>query len=174
MSILLAHDSKIYFEVINLKTKTCCFTGHRRIQGDLAALKRKLKNAIIALIEKGVIYYGCGGAIGFDTLASLSVLELKKDYPQIKLIMVLPCHGQEERWAESDRKQYFDILEQADKIVYVSEHYHSNCMFERNRRLVNYSNYCIAYLKEDSGGTAYTVNYARRKGLRVINLNLII
>ena len=57
-----------------------------------------------------------------------------------------------------------------DKISYTSEHYHKSCIFVRNRRLVDYSNYCIAYLNQDKGGTAYTVNYALQNGLEVINI----
>jgi len=36
-----------------------------------------LKKAIIECIGNGIIYYGNGGALGFDTLAALAVLELK-------------------------------------------------------------------------------------------------
>jgi hypothetical protein len=43
-------------------------------------------------------------------------------------------------------------------------------MMLRNRHLINYSGYCIAYLSKDNGGTAYTVNFARQKGLKIINL----
>ncbi len=54
-----------------MKSKTCCFTGHRKIPGDeLPQIKTKLKNTIIELINNGVIYYGAGGALGFDTLAA--------------------------------------------------------------------------------------------------------
>ena len=40
--------------------------------------------------NSGYLYFGAGGALGFDTLAAQTVLDLKKDYPQIKLILVLP------------------------------------------------------------------------------------
>ena len=63
-----------------MKEKTCCFTGHREIpERDYNLLKQKTKNAIVALIGKGVIYFGAGGARGFDTIAAETVLELKKD-----------------------------------------------------------------------------------------------
>ena len=29
---------------------------------------------------------------------------------------------------------------------------------------------CVCYLNRESGGTAYTVRYAKRKGLEIINL----
>ena len=43
-------------------------------------------------------------------------------------------------------------------------------MFKRNRHLVNHSSACICYLEKPTGGTAYTVNYARKCGLQIINL----
>ena len=153
-----------------MKNQTCCFTGHRDVTDTFGTLKRKLKKVIIELIENGVIYYGCGGALGFDTIAALTVLELKEKYPQIKLIMVLPCKEQDKHWTEKDRQVYLFILEEADKIVYTSENYHKGCMHKRNRHLVDSSGVCICYLKEKSGGTAYTVDYATQKGLNVINL----
>ena len=43
-------------------------------------------------------------------------------------------------------------------------------MHKRNRHLVDNSSLCIAYLTKESGGTAYTVNYARQSGLTIINI----
>ena len=43
-------------------------------------------------------------------------------------------------------------------------------MFKRNRHLVDNSSVCVCYLTKDSGGTAYTVRYAKEKGLEIVNL----
>lgn len=43
-------------------------------------------------------------------------------------------------------------------------------MFERNRHLVNNSGYLICYLREQSGGTFYTVCYAEQQGLEILRL----
>lgn len=43
-------------------------------------------------------------------------------------------------------------------------------MHRRNRHLVDHSGTCICYLTRSTGGAAYTVDYARRKGLHVINI----
>ena len=154
-----------------MKRQTCCFTGHRKIPGDeLPQIKTKLKNTITELIGNGIIYYGAGGALGFDTLAALTVLELKQQYPQIKLILVLPCKNQTRNWRQNDIDIYDDIKQKADKIVYTSEHYYSGCMQKRNRHLVGNSGYCICYKTHDTGGTAFTVNYANKQRLKIINI----
>jgi len=139
-------------------------------KGEIPQIKSKLKNTIIDLIGDGVIYYGAGGALGFDTLAALTVLELKQQYPQIKLILVLPCKNQTKNWRQKDIEVYESIKSQADKIVYTSEHYYSGCMQKRNRHLVDNSDYCICYKTHDTGGTAFTVNYANKQRLKIINI----
>ncbi len=59
-----------------------------------------------------------------------------------------------------------------DKVVYMSEHYTRDCMFRRNRHLVDNSSVCICYLTGKRGGTAYTVKYAEQEGIMVKNLAL--
>ena len=122
-----------------MKNQTCCFTGHREIKDSFGKLKRKLKRTIVELIEKDIIYFGAGGALGFDTLAALTVLELKKKYPQIKLILVLPCLAQTRGWSENDVEIYEHIKTHCDKYVYASEEYTRGCMHKRNRHLVDNS-----------------------------------
>lgn len=154
-----------------MREKTACFTGHRKIPPEsVPELSRRLKNILLRLIEEGYMYFGVGGALGFDTLVAQGVLSLRKWYPHIKLILVLPCTAQTKGWSKDDIAVYEKIKSQADKVVYTSHNYFRGCMFKRNRHLVNGSSVCIAYLTQEKGGTAYTVNYAKKQGLTVINL----
>lgn len=66
--------------------------------------------------------------------------------------------------------RYDDIKQKADKVVYTSQEYTRGCMHKRNRHLVDNSSACISYLTENKGGTFYTVNYAKSKGVEVINI----
>lgn len=154
-----------------MKEKTCCFTGHRVIPGQRYDSNYKaLKVEIISLVETGYCYFGVGGALGFDTLAAQAVLELRQLYPQVKLILVLPCLEQTKGWSAKDIAVYEDIKSSCDKHTYTSEHYYSGCMHKRNRHLVDNSTVCIAYLTKQNGGTAFTVDYAKRQNVRVINI----
>ncbi len=156
---------------MTLREKTCCFTGHRIIPSNtLPKLKKQLRETIKALVESGICFFGAGGAIGFDTIAAETVLELKNRYPQIRLILVLPCPEQADRWNLTAKARYEQIKQQADKLVYTSEHYTSDCMYRRNRHLVDGSSVCVTYCTHNTGGTAYTVKYARQCGLRIIPL----
>ena len=152
-----------------MKEQTVCFTGHRVIpEEQMDEIGKKLRQAIMDQIEKGYCYFGTGGALGFDTMAARIVLSLKKVYPQIRLILVLPCLSQSKNWSVYDRRVYEKIKQLADKVVYISLAYTPDCMHRRNRHLVDHSSVCICYLTKPTGGTAYTFDYAKKQGLSII------
>lgn len=154
-----------------MRDQTACFTGHRRIPAEqYDIIYERLKITIVNLIERGYRFFGSGGALGFDTMAAQVILAMKKQYPLIRLILVLPCLSQAKGWSEYDYTVYEHIKEQADKVVYTSLRYTRECMHRRNRHLVDNSSACICYLTEMYGGTAYTVHYARDQGLEIINI----
>ena len=157
--------------MIDMESRTACFTGHRELPtDDLPEISKRLADTLVKLIEQGYRYFGAGGALGFDTLAAQVVLRLRERYPQIRLILVLPCLNQTRGWPQADIDAYEEIKRCADKVTYTSEHYFRGCMQKRNRHLADNSSVCICYLTKPTGGTAYTVNYARRSGLRIINI----
>ena len=152
--------------------KNCCFTGHRVIpepqKGELLkCLEEIVRNLYIT---DGITTFYTGGALGWDTLAARAVIEVRKELPDVRLILVLPCKDQAKRWKAADREVYDSLKASADEVACLAEHYYRGCMFLRNRYLVDHSSVCVCYQTKDSGGTAYTVKYARKKGLKVINL----
>lgn len=158
-------------EVEGMRQRTVCFTGHRNIEREhMLALPALLKAEIARQAEKGAVHFRAGGAIGFDTLAALCVLEQKKKYPHIQLDLILPCRDQDAEWNESNRQAYRFVLQSADSVSYVRERYCEGCMLERDRRLVEGSDACIAFLTKSRGGTAYTAAYALKSGLEFVNL----
>ena len=88
----------------------------------------------------------------------------------MKLILVLPCLTQTKGWKPENIAEYERIKAQADKVVYISKEYTRGCMHKRNRYLVDNSGVCICYLTRERGGTAYTVNYAEKRKLEIINI----
>ena len=154
-----------------MRSQTCCFTGHRFLpENEKEKILLALESTVLSLIHSGYRYFGAGGALGFDTLAAQTVLRLRQSYPDIRLILVLPCVSQADKWPPADVAVYQEIMGQANKIVYTSHEYTAGCMFKRNRHLVDHSSVCICYLEKSTGGTAYTVDYARKCGLKIINL----
>lgn len=154
-----------------MRKRTCCFTGHRNIPpGEREELAQRLEKTILRLYQNGIRYFGAGGALGFDTLAARAVLRLREECPGIRLILVLPCPSQTKGWKPQDAAEYERIKSHADEVIYTSQEYTRGCMHKRNRYLVDHSGICVCFLTKDSGGTAYTVRYARTHGLEIINL----
>lgn len=156
----------------NTVGKTVCFTGHRQIPEDqYDALQDALTKTVEELIQDGADRFRTGGAVGFDTLAALSVLLLRRRYPHIKLELILPCPSQTKGWESNDLALYEQIKAQADECRYVSQFYYTGVLQIRNRALVEGANVCVAYLRDShGGGTAYTASLALKKGLDFINL----
>lgn len=154
-----------------LRERTCLISGHRDIPRELyPEIQRKLERAIEDLIKKGVQYFCCGGAVGFDTLAILTVYRLKRRYPQIRMMLILPCKNQAFSWQGEDQILFEKIKDRADKVVYTSERYHTGCMNKRNRLMAEHSGWALCYLDRPTGGTAYTITYAKSMGVHIINL----
>ncbi|MBQ9116446.1 MAG: DUF1273 family protein [Clostridia bacterium] len=152
------------------KNITCCFSGHRKLD-PTPVLYSKLREAIIRAYKLGYRNFCAGGALGFDTVAALTVLALKRSsFPDISLKLILPYRNQHESWSEHNKKILETVLSEADIIDYVSEEYFKGCMFVRNRRLIESSSYCICYLENPESGTAFTVKLAQKNGLSVVNL----
>ncbi len=158
-----------------MKEKTCCFTGHRAISNNkIKPLRTLLRAEITELIDKGYTRFLAGGALGFDTLAAIEVLSLKKLYPHIELVLIFPYKDQTRGWSTQNVELYEKIKLHCDSYIYVEEEYSIPAIFKRNRLLVDNSSICISYLTRNTGGTAYTANYAREQGIEVINLASVV
>ena len=150
--------------------KICCFTGHREIENKRAEITSALRTLLPKLISDGVKIFRCGGAIGFDMIAAEEILRLKRNFSDIELYIYVPCLNQNKYYTKEQNEQYLRQLNSADKILCISEKYYKGCMLERNRALVNGADVCVAYITRQTGGTAYTVNYAEKNGVEVIRL----
>jgi uncharacterized phage-like protein YoqJ len=155
--------------------KSACFTGHRKLSGDISELSERLYR----FIEKGIINleltdFFTGGAVGWDTVAALTVLKLRDVYPQIKLHLVLPCSNEEQtaKWTAEQKEEFKHILLLADTVEYTSQHYYSGCMKVRNARLVELATercYCYWNPNRKQSGTYQTIRFANNKGVMAIN-----
>lgn len=150
----------------------CCFTGHRVVPMDKTEeLRRRVADGIRYLRDNmSITTYYAGGALGFDSLAAEAVIEQRREWRDIRLVIVIPCRGQADRWSAADKARYERINGNADEVICLAERYYRGCMQQRNRFMVDHSLACICYLTEQTGGTAYTVRYAQERGLQIFNL----
>lgn len=157
---------------------SCAFAGHRpdhfqfgydENHPDCIALKQVLRKAVLSLIGKGITTYYSGMALGVDTWSAELILELKVQYPELRLIAVLPCETQANKWTAEQRERYFDLLPKCDEVIYTGKRYTKTCIFECNRYMVDHAKYLLAvYNGQERGGTAYTVRYAKKKSRKVL------
>lgn len=110
-----------------------------------------------------------GGALGFDTLAAETVLDVAREAPGVSLVIVRPCADQARGWNARDAARHDAVLTHANEVVTLAPAYRPGCMQARNRYLVDHSSVVLCYLTEKTGGTAYTVRYAVSRGLPIIN-----
>lgn len=157
---------------ISYPKNTCaCFTGHRIMtEGQTQESAKKLFETIEKLYKQGVVNFYAGGALGFDLTASVTLLNMKRTFPDLTLNLALPCKNYNKKWSNAQIQLFERVKGRSDSIFYVNDEYSLSCMQQRNKYMVDRSSFCIAYLTQEKGGTFNTVKYAKRMGVPVINL----
>lgn len=155
--------------------KSVCFTGHRKLnKQDIDLGIRLYERLKYFIVNYGVTDFYAGGAIGWDTLAELTVLKLREIYPDIRLHLVLPCSNEQQtkKWSPYNKKIFYNILSRADSVEYVSINYTYDCMKLRNQRLIRYADICFCYFipTNNRSGTFQTINFAMQKRIPIINM----
>lgn len=154
------------------KSKTVCFSGHRVLYEAKETVEKSLETAIRQSIANGANTFIAGGAIGVDTIAAQAVIRLRGEYPNIRLVLALPCPPEYQtlKWTAQQKEEYSEILKQANEVRVLSDKFTRGCMFKRNSFMVENSGTLIYYLRTDSGGTKYTVDYAKQHGIDLIGI----
>ena len=163
--------------------KTLCVTGHRP-----AKLPWKYKKEgpeydeyceslgcyIDDCIRHGYTHFISGMALGVDMDFAETVLGFKVHYGlDISLECAIPCPNQTLKWSPAETARYKEILEKADKVTMVTDHFFRACMLVRNDYMVDHSDLVLAIWNgEQSGGTWHTIQYAKAKGKKVDIINI--
>ncbi len=168
---------------MNTIQNVCCFTGHRpkyfhfgtsEQHPDCLKIKNFIRHNCERLIrDEGVTHFISGGAVGVDTWAMEEIIELRKLYPHITLECVLPYATMVKQFTPKNQDRYALIKPELQQITILNECYHSGCMHQRNKHMVDRSQYLIAVWTGQKSGTANTVNYAKKQGRTVFCLETI-
>ncbi|WP_155287180.1 DUF1273 domain-containing protein [Lacticaseibacillus zhaodongensis] len=87
----------------------------------LDVIKYCLKDQLIAQLEDGLEWLITGCNQGTDQWAAAVGLELKKDYPELKIAMMAPYADFGNRWQESGQEQLAALRQQVDFTADVSK-----------------------------------------------------
>lgn len=140
--------------------KSAVFIGHNECY---SLSNEQLKNIIIDCINEGVTHFYSGGQGRFDRACAITVSKLKKIYPHIKNILVIPYLS-------------FKVFDEDifDEIIFPSEleksHYKASIP-KRNKYMVNNSTVAICFISHGWGNAVKTYEFAKRKNLKIINLS---
>ena len=162
---------------MNFTDKICSFTGYRlqklyEAMGG-AEFIHELKTALWAeinqLLDNGFMVFQCGMALGADMLFAETVIEFKRRYPRVKFNAFIPCLGQDKAWSQPQTEKYRYILDHASEVKLTSNSdYFDGCMQIRNRELVDTCDLLLAVFDGKRGGTMQTVEYAKKRGKKVV------
>ena len=165
--------------MIPTRHQSCCFTGHRpeklpwrSEENDPRAqvLKERVFDVVEALYQAGIRHYISGMARGCDFYFCEAVLRLREEHADITLEAAIPFEGQASDWSEYDRNRYFHLVSQCDLETVLATQYEKDCMKLRNYYMVDHAAVLIAVYDGLFGGTMQTVNYAKKQGLEVIEI----
>lgn len=168
-------------EIVNKKTISCSFTGHRAAKLPWGSdennvrcieLKTKIFDTVEAVHSAGKRHFICGMATGCDLYFCEAVLKLRELYDDITVEAAIPWSGQADSWDESLRTRYRQLCDSCDFQTIVQTSYSPSCMMRRNKYMVDNSSLLIACYDGKSGGTQRTMLYAIRQGVEVIEIEI--
>ena len=156
----------------------CCFSGYRPEKFHNSGISPEegydrmytlLERAIHDAADAGCTCFLTGMSRGFDLWAAEAVLRARQKRP-LKLFCCLPYERQSADWEPVWRALHTRVLLAADHTYCLSPSYYPGCYHERNRFMVDAASRLICWYDGAPGGTAYTLDYARKKGLTIVNL----
>ena len=145
---------------------SCFFIGHRETD---VALLPKIKAAAEYLIQQQQVsdfYVGMYG--NFDRLAGEAVIQLKHEYPDVRLFLVRPYHPADRH---IEAPPGYDGTFYPDGMEAVSRRY---AIVKANRKMIDHCDWLIAYVTHTVSNAHNLLDYTvrrQKKGLiQIINL----
>ena len=155
--------------------KRTTFAGHGYFQMANCEMKNLLIEAIKKEIKDGGLSFTVGTHGDFDKIALEALRTLRKEYQDLEIEVVLTSmHYLVKKYATGDPFEtcytpYDDV-----KTVYydIEDVYYKNRIISSNRQMVDDSDILICYVDTERihSGAKKTYYYAKRKGLKIVNL----
>ena len=139
-------------------SKKVCFIGHRRVGG----IREKLKEAVLCEIAEGCHFFTMGTHGDFDQMALSVCREVRKEF-DIQIEVVITSINIFKKGIYSDVKT----------VMYNIEDTHfKRQIIESNYQMIGACDTLICYVDENKSvsGARYAYQYAKKKGLRIVNL----
>ena len=138
--------------------KSCFFIGHRNTKDEIFPV-------LMAAVEKHITEYGVTefivGHYGkFDNMAARAVIEAKKKYPDIKLLLLLPYHPAER---PIEKPKGFDDTYYPLGLEKVPRRF---AIVWANRYMIDNVDYLISYAWHPASNARELTEYAKRREVK--------
>ena len=148
--------------------KKTAFIGHRKVYYS-DKVKERLEAAIAEQIKNGCKSFIMGTHGEFDSLALSCCRKARDTYPDIEIDVVLTSYHTVEKKDEFDYVPYQDV----NTFMYdIEDEHFKRQIIVSNRKMIDECDILICYVdkKQSPSGAKMAMNYAKRKGLKIINL----
>ena len=150
-----------------------CFIGHRNIYENI---REKLKVAVENEIRNGADFFTMGTHGDFDRMALSVCRELRKTYKNIIIEVVITSFKSIEPIIDHDEifgdEKYYPYADVQTTMYNIEEEHYKRQIIASNKQMVDSCDTLICYVnkKHNPSGAKTAMNYAKRRGLNIINL----
>ena len=177
-----------------MEIKTCCFIGHRDVANKEVVYDRVKKVIENLIVNENVRVFHFGSRSEFDDICHEIITDFQEEYPDIKRInynrkseYVVKKEEKkrlEEQWSKVLHEQVslkdFEGEKMSERVARAGK----ASYVERNKEMIDDSEYCVFYYKEDykpdvrkshypssgKSGTKIAFDYATSKSKEIINV----
>ena len=150
-----------------------CFIVHRNIYD---SIREKLEEVVENKIRNGADFFTMGSHGDLDKMALSVCRELRKIYKNIIIEVVItslktiqPIIDHDEIFGDGKYYPYADVQ---TTMYNIEEEHYKRQIIASNKQMVDSCDTLICYVnkKHNPSGAKNTMNYAKRKGLQIVNI----
>ena len=141
-------------------------------------IKKALEKRLVALLDDGLEWVIISGQLGIETWAADVVIELKKEYTELKYAVITPFNEQEKNWNDMKKEKYHTIIALADYHTSLTNRsYEAPWQFiEKDKFFMrNSDGILIVYDEENDGSPKFVKKaaekYAERSDYQVLTIS---
>lgn len=142
--------------------KSCFFIGHR--EADERLLPKLIDTIERLVVSEGVTCFYVGGYGGFDRIAATAVKQVKRQHPEIILMLVLPYHPAER---PVETPYGFDGTYYPEGMETVPRRF---AIVQTNKHMVDSIDWLVAYVRHGASNSQKILEYAKKRSVPHINL----
>ena len=141
-------------------------------------IKKALEKRLVALLDEGLEWVIISGQLGIETWAAEVVIDLKKEYTDLKYAVITPFTDQEKNWNDMKKEKYHTIVAKADYHTSLTKRpYEAPWQFiEKDKFFMrNSDGILIVYDEENDGSPKFVKKaaekYAERSDYQVLTIS---